>query len=91
MPSTHEPPNGLFARCPWCLRAWDLFPVYRCPNCGTVFCGSCDEEERPEGEPRWRAGALAGLRMYTCPACTLRVTRSSRIGTIRRTAAPASG
>jgi hypothetical protein len=29
IPSPHEPHDGLFERCPRCLKSWDLFPVYR--------------------------------------------------------------
>jgi hypothetical protein len=83
MASNQEPPSECFERCPRCLRAWDLFPVFRCPSCRIIFCGCCDEDERPAGESQWRVAALAGLRSYACPACTMRVTPSNRSGVIR--------
>jgi hypothetical protein len=59
MPSTRELPKEFFERCPRCLKTWDLFPVFRCPNCKIVFCGCCDEDDRPDDESRWLAAAWA--------------------------------
>jgi hypothetical protein len=91
MPSTDEPPREYFERCPRCLKAWDLFPVFRCRSCRIIFCGCCDEDDRPDGESEWLLAAVAELKTYTCPACTMRVTRSNRIGDIRRKHAKTSG
>jgi hypothetical protein len=91
MPSTHEPPREFYERCPRCLKAWELFPVFRCPSCRMIFCGCCDEDEPPDGESQWLAAAAAELKTYTCPACTTRVTRSNRTGGIRRKPASPHG
>jgi hypothetical protein len=90
MPTTHEPPKEFFERCPRCLRTWDLFPIFRCPSCQIVFCGCCDEDDRPDDESRWLVAARAELRTFTCPACTMQVTVSNRLGSIRRKMAKTS-
>jgi hypothetical protein len=75
-----------FERCPRCLRSWDLFPVFRCPNCGTYSCGCCDEPERLDADVSWLAAAWAELRGRDCPACTLRLTDADRVGWIEKPA-----
>ena len=79
-----DAPVEFSERCPRCRKSWDLFPVFRCPNCGTYFCGCCDEPERPDTEDAWLVTAWAELNDRRCPVCRGRLTRSDRIGRIRK-------
>jgi hypothetical protein len=81
-----DPPVEFFERCPRCLKAWDLFPVFQCPSCQSIFCGCCDEDDLPDDEARWLAAAWDELKVEQCPVCTMQITSLNRLGRIKKPA-----
>jgi hypothetical protein len=73
-----------FDRCPRCRKSWEMFPVFRCPNCELCFCGCCDEPERPDGDAEWLLAVWAELKDRACPACTGPIVGDDQIGWIKK-------
>jgi hypothetical protein len=75
-----EPPP--FEHCPRCRKAWEMFPVYRCPSCHLTFCAACELENPGSRDKRWLISAAAESDVKRCPACTEPITESDKIGVI---------
>jgi serine/threonine protein phosphatase 1 len=71
-----------FERCPRCDKTWGMFAVYCCPSCGLRFCAGCDLDDPGSQDLRWLTAAAAEARVNCCPACTVVITDSDKIGVI---------
>ena len=71
-----------FERCPRCSKTWAMFAVYRCPSCGLSFCAGCNLDDPGSQDLRWLTAAAAEARVTCCPACTVVITDSDKIGVI---------
>ena len=71
-----------FEHCPRCRKAWEMFPVFRCPSCHLTFCAACDLENSGSRDKRWLFSAAAESDVKRCPACTEPIAESDKIGVI---------
>jgi hypothetical protein len=71
-----------FDRCPSCRKVLRGFAVYRCATCGSMFCGGCDYEDRPEATLEWLEAAFREADLCSCPICTAAIEVCDTIGVI---------
>ncbi len=71
-----------FERFPRCDKTWGMFAVYCWPSCGLRFCAGCDLDDPGSQDLRWLTAAAAEARVSCCPACTVEISDSDKIGVI---------
>ncbi len=69
-------------RCPRCHKSWAHHGVFRCRECGLVFCSACQQNERPPAGSTWVDGAAAATEVRECPGCAAPITVGHAVSVI---------